>query len=88
MNYKGSDSTTNSGMRAMFLPPYSPNFNPIELAFSAIKACIKRDNDPILNSMRDDHDDEAEVYAYLSMAVWSVTVADTEGWFCHCNYIV
>ena len=38
--------------------------------------------------MRDDHDDEAEVYAYLSMAVWSVTVADAEGWFRHCNYII
>ena len=79
---------TNSGMWAMFLLPYSPDFNLIELVFSAIKAHIKQDNDLILNSMRDDHDNEVEVYAYLSMAVWSVTVADAEGWFRHCNYIV
>jgi DDE superfamily endonuclease len=25
------------GMRVMFLPPYSPNYNPIELAFSSIR---------------------------------------------------
>jgi 6-phosphofructokinase len=26
----------------VFLPPYSPDFNPIEQAFSAIKAYLKR----------------------------------------------
>lgn len=72
----------------MFLPPYSPDFNPIKLAFSAIKAHIKQDNDPILDSMRDDPDDKADVYSYLSMAVWSMTDVDAEGWFHHCNYIV
>jgi hypothetical protein len=29
-----------SGMHCVFLPPYSPNYNPIELAFSAIKSYI------------------------------------------------
>jgi len=75
-------------MHVTFLPPYSPDFNPIELAFSAIKARIKRDNHPILDSMRDNPDDEADVYAYLSGAVWSVTDMDAEGWFRHCNYII
>lgn len=34
-----------SGMRLLYLPPYSPNFNPIELAFSTIKGwlCTNRD---------------------------------------------
>lgn len=75
-------------MRVLFLPPYSPDLNPIELAFSSIKAHIKRDNDPILDAMRDEPDNESDVYAYLSRAVWSVTVVDAEGWFRHCNYIV
>jgi transposase len=26
----------------MFLPPYSPDFNPIEMAFSKIKALLKK----------------------------------------------
>jgi len=30
------------GARLMFLPPYSPDFNPIEMAFSKIKTLIKK----------------------------------------------
>lgn len=30
------------GACLVYLPPYSPNFNPIEEAFSAIKAWLKR----------------------------------------------
>ncbi|OSD01422.1 hypothetical protein PYCCODRAFT_1340333, partial [Trametes coccinea BRFM310] len=30
------------GMRVEFLPTYSPDFNPIEQAFSVIKAYVKR----------------------------------------------
>jgi hypothetical protein len=32
------------GCRVIFLPPYSPDFNPIETAFSTIKLWIKRNN--------------------------------------------
>ena len=42
------------GCRVIFLPPYSPDFNPIEIAFSTIKAWIRHNcdfmkacNDPI-----------------------------------------
>src|SRR5271168_929857 len=31
------------GMRCEFLPPYSPDFNPIELAFSVMKYHLRRD---------------------------------------------
>ena len=30
------------GGRVLFLPPYSPDFNPIKLAFSTIKAWLQR----------------------------------------------
>jgi transposase len=30
------------GARLMFLPPYSPDLNPIELAFSKFKALLKK----------------------------------------------
>ncbi|KAJ8475072.1 hypothetical protein ONZ45_g15735 [Pleurotus djamor] len=36
------DLIVSRGMRVMFLPPYSPDYNPIELAFSAIKAYVRR----------------------------------------------
>ena len=32
------------GVRVEFLPPYSPDLNPIEEAFSSIKAWIRRHN--------------------------------------------
>ena len=42
------------GCKVIFLPPYSPDYNPIETAFSTIKLWIKRNqifmescNDPI-----------------------------------------
>lgn len=31
-----------TGARLFFLPPYSPDFNPIEMAFSKIKALLKK----------------------------------------------
>ena len=33
------------GCRVVFLPPYSPDFNPIETAFSTIKSWIRRNRD-------------------------------------------
>ena len=31
-----------AGAELRFLPPYSPDFNPIEMAFSKLKACLKK----------------------------------------------
>jgi transposase len=31
-----------AGARLVFLPPYSPDFNPIEMAFSKLKALLKK----------------------------------------------
>jgi len=33
------------GCHVVFLPPYSPDYNPIETAFSFIKSWIKRNHD-------------------------------------------
>src|SRR5438128_3815471 len=33
------------GGRVLYLPPYSPNFNPIEIAFAVIKKWLKRHRD-------------------------------------------
>ncbi len=35
-------SIENAGAKLMYLPPYSPDFNPIETAFSQIKAFLKK----------------------------------------------
>lgn len=31
-----------AGARLLFLPPYSPDFNPIEMAFSKLKALMRK----------------------------------------------
>ncbi|THU81648.1 hypothetical protein K435DRAFT_565578, partial [Dendrothele bispora CBS 962.96] len=68
----------------LYLPPYSPDFNPIELAFSAIKAYVRRAG--VLG--RDEHgNDDCYVYIHLLEAAYSVTSASAMGWFHHCGYL-
>jgi len=71
-------------MRCEFLPPYSPDYNPIELAFSAIKAdfchrlpALERDS-KISN--------ELEVLLAIHDSVFSVTSQDAYAWFRKCGY--
>lgn len=72
-------------MRCEFLPSYSPDFNPIELAFSKFKANIRR-NQHVLVSIVDDDDDNKDNILFLHDAMWSVTLEDAEGYFRHCSY--
>lgn len=72
-------------MRYEFLPPYSPDFNPIELAFSAIKAWVRRNGTEVRAAMEEE--DDTDVYGLLLEAVFSVTSDDAEGWFSHCGYV-
>ena len=62
--------------RVLFLPAYSPDFSPIEEAFSKIKA--------VLRQM------EARTQAALEEAIGealrTVSPADARGWFTHCGY--
>ena len=73
-------------MRYEFLPPYSPDYNPIELTFSAIKANIRRDGKLFRVAMSDD--DDLNVYLLLNEAIWSVTAEDAQEWFRHCGYSI
>jgi transposase len=68
-----------AGGHVEFLPPYSPDFNPIELAFSAIKAYLRRHNELI--EMNDDNE-----YCLL-MACAQISASKAMGFFKHCMYL-
>lgn len=36
------DAIETAGVRLLYLPPYSPDFNPIEMAFSKLKALLRK----------------------------------------------
>ena len=74
------------GMMCEFLPSYSPDFNPIELAFSKFKAYIRRNQHVLISITVNDDNDNTACILFLHSAVWLVTPQDAEGYFRHCSY--
>jgi transposase len=64
------------GARFLPLPPYSPDFNPIEEAFSKVKQFLRR------AEARTDDDLRAATWAAFA----TISTADAAGWFTHCGY--
>lgn len=72
-------------MRYEFLPPYSPDYNPIELAFSAMKYYLRCHGE--YNRLALTELPYANVICILLEALDSVTLADIYGWYRHCGYL-
>ena len=64
------------GCQLLFLPSYSPDFSPIEEAFSKLKAFLRR-----VGARTPDALQEA-----IGQALLTITVQDACGWFTHCGY--
>ena len=73
------------GMHCEFLPPYSPDYNPIELMFSAIKYHLHHNGAYVQLAMMELLD--KEIYLMLLSALYSITPQDVWGWFAHCSYM-
>ncbi|CDO71854.1 hypothetical protein BN946_scf184939.g78 [Trametes cinnabarina] len=73
------------GMRLEYLPTYSPDLNPIEEAFSSIKAWIRSNRDYALSEMLGD--EAADPYILIYDAVFTVTAEKARGWFMHSGYL-
>ncbi|CAD6945403.1 unnamed protein product [Tilletia controversa] len=58
-----------------FLPPYSPDFNPIERAFAKIKASLRRQNAAVVDPN------------HFFEAVRDITLKDCEGWMRLAGYV-
>jgi transposase len=88
---KTSNSTAHqsvsSGMLIVFLPPYSPDFNPIELAFSSIKAHIRAHDAKFRHLLSGRADVHSELLMELVNAIYTVTPEKARGWFRHCHYV-
>lgn len=69
-----------SGMRIEFLPPYSPDMNPIELCFSAMKVWIKRNATEALKAWESIQNPSAAKWLLYDMAFWP-TRRMALGWF-------
>jgi transposase len=64
------------GCQLVFLPAYSPDFSPIEQAFSRLKAVLRR-----IGARTHD-----ALFEAIAQALLTITVADARGWFTHCGY--
>ena len=65
-----------TGAQAIFLPAYSPDFNPIEKMWSKIKSSLRRAEART----------KPELLAAIAAALASVKPQDALGWFASCGY--
>lgn len=69
-----------------YLPPYSPDFDPIEEGFSAMKAWIRQNRDYVRGELSGEA--MCDPYEMLWEAVFtSMTAEKAVGWFRHSGYL-
>ena len=66
------------GIRYIYLPPYSPDLNPIEKLWSKAKALLRKSKARTLDILPD----------AIQHAFRSVTFSDCSGWFRSCGYVL
>ncbi len=64
------------GCRLVFLPAYSPDFSPIEEAFSKVKTFLRRQGARTREALQE----------AIATALDLITATDALGWFTHCGY--
>lgn len=66
------------GARVIFLPPYSPDLNPIELCWSKVKTVLRATKARTFDALVD----------AVAAALRSVSLSDIQAWFAHCGYTI
>ena len=66
------------GAHLLYLPPYSPDFNPIELVWSKVKTILRRLKARTL----------PDLIEALKQALQAITTQDIHSWFAHCGYAI
>ena len=67
---------TQTGAQVLFLPPYSPDFNPIEKMWSKVKQHLRSAEART----------EPDLFQRIGQALDSVTAKDAMHWFASCGY--
>jgi transposase len=67
-----------AGAKFMHLPPYSPDFNPIEHAWSKFKALLRKARARTFSAL----------LRAVRIALLAISPDDAQGWFSHCGYDV
>ncbi len=70
------DAVEAAGARLLFLPPYSPDFNPIENAFSKLKALLRKAAARTVN----------QLWEAIAAAIDALTPSDCLGYFTAAGY--
>ena len=71
------DSIQDTGALVQFLPPYSPDMNPIEHAFAQVKSVLKANED----TWKD-----LDIETIVTAALNTITPMDCRAWISHCGY--
>jgi transposase len=67
-----------TGARLLYLPPYSPDLNPIERCWSKIKTCLRAAKARTREALD----------AAIVRALATVTESDARAWFAHSGYVL
>ena len=67
-----------SGMHVRFVPPYSPDFNPIEKMWSKVKAALRSAKARTTSALNH----------AIAAALAAITPEDAAGWFASCGYSI
>jgi transposase len=65
-----------AGAELIYLPPYSPELNPIEHTWSKLKALLRRAEARTLRTLA----------AALNISSSEISKSDLSGWFTNCGY--
>ncbi len=66
------------GAHLIYLPPYSPDLNPIELAWSKVKTILRRLKTRTF----------PDLIETLKQALLAITPQEIHAWFAHCRYAI
>ena len=71
-----SEAIESAGARLMYLPPYSPDLNPIELAFSKLKTLLRKFGERTVDSL----------WARIGQLIAEFKPTECLNYFRHCGY--